>query len=279
MSELLDGTETHADFEFALWSIDPALVAQAALAGVRWIGPDLEIIGKRERQAGTGSLISAHPPESVRGVGELVGTKRLFVRCNAPGAHSENEIERLLSEGVSCLMMPMIRTFAEAEAVAQQVGGRAKLVVMIEHCDILDDVDRVAALAFVDTLYVGTNDLALSMGYRTRFGPIAAGWVDRIAKVAHLHGRGFSFLGFARLSAEIAVPTDLVLAEYARLNVNWGLFARSFSAEPTSFARELGIVRDRLAWWKRQPTSALEEARDRYLHACREAEANGLPRR
>jgi hypothetical protein len=269
-----------SDFEFALWSIDPLLIAAADKCGVRWIGPDLEIYGKQERQAGTGSLISGHPRESVDSVRELIGTKRLFARSNDPGPLLSEEIEYLLEHGVGCIMLPMIRRVSEARETLAQIDGRARVVLMIEHRDILDDVDEVAALPGISTLYVGTNDLAISMGYRTRFGPIADGWIERLSAVARRNGLGFAFLGFARLSAGtgFAVSPDLVLAEYVRHRVKWGLFARSFAANPLNFASELDAVRQRLAWWTSQASSALEQAHEEFMTACRLAEANGLPR-
>ncbi|TAG48808.1 MAG: hypothetical protein EAZ30_06540 [Betaproteobacteria bacterium] len=267
----------HCDFEFACWTIDPALTRAALSAGVRWIGPDLEIIGKHERQAGTGSLISAHSRETVPMMRELVGSEKLFARCNGPGPHLQVEIESLLSGGVQCLMVPMLRRLSQAQQVVDQVAGRAQLVLMVEHADILDSVDAVAALPGVHTLYVGTNDLALSMGYRTRFGPVKDGWIDRIAAVAKARGVGFSFLGFGRLSARLAVPVDLVIASYVRHGVRWGLFARSFAATPQSFGDELEQVRQRLAWWRSQSSDALDEAQDRFMTCCAQAERNGLP--
>jgi HpcH/HpaI aldolase/citrate lyase family len=271
-------SRTDVDFDFALWTIDPALTRVALSAGVRWIGPDLEIIGKHERQAGTGSLISEHSPESVMMMRELVGSQKLFARCNGPGLHLHDEIEFLLRNGVQCLMVPMLRRLSEARQIVEQVAGRAQLVVMIEHVDIIDSVEAITALPGVHTIYVGTNDLALSMGYRTRFGPVKDGWVDRIASVAKAHGVGFSFLGFGRLSAVLAVPVDLVIASYARHGVRWGLFARSFAANPESFDDELQRVRQRLAWWRNQSSEALDEAYAQFMECCSEAERNGLSR-
>jgi 2-keto-3-deoxy-L-rhamnonate aldolase RhmA len=271
-------TSDMSEFEFALWTVDPILTRVARDAGVQWIGPDLERIGKHERQAGTSSLISDHGTESLPMVREIVGPQRLFARCNGPGPHLAQEIEALIDAGVQCLMVPMIRRLDEARAVVEQVHGRARLVIMIEHKDILDQVDAVAQLPDLHTIYVGTNDLAISMGYATRFGPVADGWVERIARVAQARDVGFSFLGFAKLSLStaLAVPPDLVLAEYARLGVNWALFARSFAAVPDSFAHELALVKERLRWWFQQTPAALNEAHERFLDACARANKNGL---
>jgi 2-keto-3-deoxy-L-rhamnonate aldolase RhmA len=267
-------------FEFALWTIDPALARAAVAAGVDWIGPDLEITGKQERQAGTGSLISGHPRESIIDMRAIVGSSRLFARCNDPGRELADEIEYLIDNGLESLMIPMVRRISEARGILAQINGRTRVVMMVEHKDILDDVDELAALPGITTLYVGTNDLAISMGYRTRFGPIADGWIERISRVAHKHGIGFAFLGFARLSnsTSLAVSPDLVLAEYVRHRVRWGLFARTFAAAPESFGDELARVRERLAWWQSQPQAALDEAHARFIEACSRAEANGLPR-
>lgn len=272
--------EHQSPFEFALWTINPALATAAVAAGVDWIGPDLEFTGKQARQAGTESLISGHSRESIIGMRDIVGEKRLFARCNDPGDDLAAEIEFLIDQGLKSLMVPMVRRVSEAEKILAQINGRTQVVMMVEHKDILDNVEALAALPGITTLFVGTNDLAISMGHRTRFGPIADGWIERLSGVAKKHRLGFAFLGFARLTNAqgFAVSPDLVLAEYVRHCVRWGLFARSFAATPESFGEALNRTRQRLLWWQTQSQATLDEAHERFIDACARAEANGLPR-
>ncbi len=264
------------DIEFALWTDDPKLAGVAAAAGVQNIGPDLEVTGKLERQAGTSSLLSGHALESLPMLRPVLPAGTLFVRTDPPSDQLLTQIDSMIAQGVTCFMFPMIRNLEQAQQLTAYVGNRAKVVLMIEHADVLDQVEQLAQLPDLHALYIGVNDLALSVGYASRFGPIADGLLDDLASRLHRSGIRFGFLGAADFSStaeNLPVPPDLALAEMVRLGARWIMFARSFNAAPETFAVRLSALRQRIQFWREVAPAALAMAHREFIAACSQAES------
>lgn len=236
--------------QFTVWTADPALAAAAANAGVGRIGPDLEILGKRERQPTGDNRIADSGPSALAGLREVIGNARLHVRSNPFHRGLALELEACFDAGVTSVMLPMVRSVDAARQVIAMVRDRAELIVMIEHADALAIADELAALDGVAELYVGANDLARSLGLPTRFSVLASGLIETVAEAAHRHGRGFGFFGIARPDdTSLPVPADLVYAEQVRLGATNFVLARSFGATAQNIAVELDRARARLASW------------------------------
>jgi len=235
---------------FTVWTEDAALAAAAARAGVARIGPDLETLGKHERQPDGDNRIADIRPSALRGLRTVIGNARLHVRSNPLHHGLAQELEACFDAGVTSVMLPMVRSVDAARQVVAMVRGRAEIIVMVEHADALPIVDELAALDGVAELYVGANDLARSLGLATRFSVLGSGLIETVAEAAHRHGRGFGFFGLARPDdASLPVPADLVYAEQARLGATHFVLARSFGATPQNIAVELVRARARLATW------------------------------
>ena len=235
---------------FTVWTEDAALAAAAASAGVARIGPDLETLGKRERQPDGNNRIADIPTSALPGLRAVIGNARLHVRSNPLHRGLAQELEACFDAGVTSVMLPMVRSVDAARLVVAMVRGRAEIIVMVEHADALPIVDELAALDGVAELYVGANDLARSLGLPTRFSVLGSGLIETVAEAAHRHGRGFGFFGIARPDdASLPVPADLVYAEQARLGATNFVLARSFGATPQNIAVELDRARARLATW------------------------------
>lgn len=259
---------------FGLWTDDPALAAVAAAAGVERIGPDLERLGKTERQPEPGNMISGHDEGSLPVVRAAIGDRSLFVRCNPPNPGLDDELERLLDAGVTTIMLPMVRTAADAARVARRIDGRAALVVMVEQADALAIVGDLAPIDGVDELYIGSNDLARSLGCATRFGVLTPTVIGRVAEAAARHGRGFAFFGVGRLDTPaLAVRPDDVLAAFVDCGATSAYFARTFGLVSAGFATRLDAVRARLASWRAAPGAERRRAVDEFFAACARAEA------
>ena len=259
--------------EFRLWTDDAHIARAAAATGVARIGPDLEFAGKAARQRGTDSLQSHHSIDCLPAIRDVVGAARLFARCNPPAFARGREIATLLDEGVTSIMLPMVRTVAEAADIARQIGGRATLTLMIEHADALPLCRDLARIDGVQALYVGINDLALSLGLRSRFAALTPQVLDPCADAARASGVGFGFFGLARAGdTSLPVPSDLVFAEWARLDVNFCIIARSFRAPPQLFAAELAKVRTRIAQWDCADASARATAHAEFRRCCEAAD-------
>ncbi len=235
---------------FTVWTEDPALAAAAASAGVARIGPDLETLGKRERQPNGDNRIAEGRPSALAGLRRVIGNARLHVRSNPLHRGLARELESCFDAGVTSVMLPMVRSVDAARQVIAMVRGRAEIIIMVEHADALPIADQLAALDGVAELYVGANDLARSLGLPTRFSVLGSDLIETVAEAAHRHGRGFGFFGLARPDdVSLPVPADLVYAEQARLGATNFILARSFCATPQNIAVELGRARTRLATW------------------------------
>jgi 2-keto-3-deoxy-L-rhamnonate aldolase RhmA len=112
-----------------------------------------------------------------------------------PGVRSRSECERAVR---SCYYAPKgIRGFGPRRA-SRLHGGRADylaraneeiaVVAMIEHADALDDLDGIITTDDLSAVFVGTADLAVSMGYLHDLGNPAVGQaVMRIAQACLEH--------------------------------------------------------------------------------------------
>jgi len=94
-------------------------------------------------------------------------------------------------------------------------------------------------------VYVGLNDLHLSLGQRFMFESLALGLVDRVAQAAHAQGLRFGFGGIARLD-EGLLPGRAVLAEHQRLGSGAVILSRTFHRPDSDavFEREVAALRE-----------------------------------
>ena len=159
---------------FTVWTEDPALAAAAARAGVARIGPDLETLGKRDRQPDGDNRIADIHPSTLPALRTVIGNARLHVRSNPLHRGLAQELEDCFDAGVTSVMLPMVRSVDAARQVIAMVRGRAEIIVMVEHADALPIADELAALDGVAELYVGANDLARSLGLPSRFSVLGS---------------------------------------------------------------------------------------------------------
>ena len=235
---------------FTVWTEDPALAAAAANAGVARIGPDLETLGKRDRQPDGNNRIADIRPSALPALRTVIGNARLHVRSNPLHRGLARELEACFDAGVTSVMVPMVRSVDAARQIIAMVRGRAEIIIMVEHADALPIAGQLAALDGVAELYVGANDLARSLGLPSRFSVLGSDLIETVAEASHRHGRGFGFFGIARPDdASLPVPADLVYAEQARLGATHFILARSFGATPQNIAVELDRARARFATW------------------------------
>lgn len=206
---------------------DPAFARRCdALEGMRlWV--DLERLGKAERQAGRNTFISEHQLDDVARVRNAVKRSRLMVRVNPLNPQSADEVDAVLARGADLLMLPMFTTGDELRAFSSLVAGRAPIVPLLETADALDSLDDWITTPGLNEVYVGLNDLHLSLGQHFMFEPLASGIVGRVAGAARSHGLRFGFGGVARLD-EGLLPGRDVLAEHVRLESQAVILSRTF---------------------------------------------------
>jgi hypothetical protein len=254
---------------------DPAFARRCdALGGFR-LFVDLERLGKAERQAGRNTFISAHELEDVGRIKRVLARSPLMVRVNPLNPGTAGEVEAVLAAGADMLMLPMFTRASELREFCALVGGRAPIVPLLETAAALDCLDEWIATPGLAEVYVGLNDLHLSLGHRFMFEPLALGMVERVAAAARSNGLRFGFGGIARLG-EGLLPGRDVLAEHLRLRSESVILSRTFhrSEDKGTFEDEVARLREaerELA----QRTPAQVEADARRIAATIRAIASG----
>ena len=215
-----------------------------ALDGLR-LFVDLEVNGKAERQAGRNTFISTHTLDDVGRVKTALQRAQLMVRVNPLHRGSADEIEAVLAQGADRLMLPMFTEAWELQAFCALVRGRAPVTALLETAGAFETLPEWITTAGLDEVFVGLNDLHLSMGMHFMFEPLALGLVDTVARLARGQGLRFGFGGIARLH-EGLLPGRDVLAEHLRLGSQAVILSRTFhgSGSAGSFEDEVAALRE-----------------------------------
>ncbi len=224
---------------------DPAFARRCdALPGMR-LFVDLERKGKAERQAGRNTFISTHTVDDVARVREAIQQSKLMVRVNPLNEESAAEVDAVLARGADLLMLPMFRSAAEIGAFSRIVAGRRPIVPLLETREALAALPQWIETPGLAEIFVGLNDLHLSLACHFMFEPLAAGHVEQVARSTHAQGLRFGFGGIARMAEGVLAGRD-VLAEHLRLGSGAVILSRTFHREGggVAFEREIAALRE-----------------------------------
>lgn len=230
---------------------EAALCAQEA--GVDRIFYDLEYVGKAERQHGRNTVLSQNDIDNLPAIREVVTTSQLLVRTNPIHAYTVMEVEKAIGYGADILMLPMVIDHHDVEKYVKLVNGRAKVCVMIETAAAMARLDKILAVPGVDEIFIGLNDLHISMGLTFMFELLSDGLVEYIANKCNKANIPFGFGGIARIG-EGMLPSDYILGEHVRLGSTSVILSRTFkgvvgvdaNARPINLKEEVDKVRNRL---------------------------------
>ena len=231
----------------------PEAAAAAQEAGVDRIFYDLEYVGKAERQYGRNTVLSNNNIEDLPQIRKVVTTSELLVRTNPINPYIAIEVEKAIEYGADILMLPMVMDHNDVETYVKLVGGRAKVCIMIETAAALTRLDKILAVPGIDEIFIGLNDLHITMGLTFMFELLSGGLVEFVASKCQEAGIPFGFGGIARIG-EGLLPSDYILGEHVRLGSTSVILSRTFkgvigvdaNARPVNLAEEVGKVRDRL---------------------------------
>lgn len=210
----------------------PELAVRCDLMEGMRVFVDLERNGKAERQRGRNTFISTHHVDDVGRIKAVLKRSRLMVRVNPfqrdnPAA-SKAEVDEVLAQGADLLMLPMFTNAPDLRAFSAIVDGRAPFVPLLETAGALASLHDWLDTPGIDEVFIGLNDLHLSLGCRFMFEPLVQGHVDRVAKAARQRGLRFGFGGIARVD-EGLLPGRDVLAEHLRLGSQAVILSRTFN--------------------------------------------------
>jgi len=266
-------------FRFTLFTNRPGLAAAADRAGVDRVGPDLELLGKLERQGGLGTWISSHTEAELPKVFAALGRARRFVRCNPPHAGLASEIERLLAQGAEVIMLPHFHTVAEAERFAGAIDGRALAVLLVETVAAARRVGELGGIQGIGEIHFGLNDLSLDLGVKPNLAMLCTPLLEDACAVLAAQGFPYAVGGIGRAGdASLPVPSDLVYAQYPRLGATGALLSRAFHQDlpEAEFAGEVVRARERLNHWAQQPPACLRAAREELRELVRALPGAGM---
>ena len=262
-------------FRLTLITNDPALAGGADRAGVDVVGVDIERLNKPARQGHIrDARISDHELSDLKRLAAVVRAAALFARLNPPHEGSRDEIDSAIANGASVLMLPYFFSASEVEGFVRLVDGRARVVLLLETAAAVVRLHDILGVSGIDEVIVGLNDLHLSMAVANHFELVASDLMTMISDQVRERGLRFGFGGLARaFDDRLPVPSDLVMAQHARLSSTSAWISRSlFGRDPASvdLAVEIARLRARLAYWFAQPKGVLDEQRDalrRHLRA------------
>ena len=241
-------------FGFFLMTNDPDLALEAERAGVERIGPDLEILGKENRQGHFDSRISRHTMEDVGRIRNVLTRSQVFVRINPVHSYTRNEIERALDAGAEVIMLPMFREAKEASQFIAMVRGRATPILLVETPEAMMRIDEILAVEEIREVHFGLNDLHLGLKLHSHFEVLCSDLMDGLAGAVKKQSLPYGFGGVARVhDPSLPIPPDQVIGELVRLGASQALISRYFfprSSESFDFKEEIRRIRERIAYWQ-----------------------------
>ena len=206
---------------------EPQIAGFIVDQGVNRIFVDLESLGKQARQGHLDTWMSSHTPSDINLVRQAIGSAELLVRLNPLNPRSFDEIEDAIARGADCLMLPMFRTMADLEAFCGMVAGRLPVIPLVETGEAFEILSKVARCKGVSEVFIGLNDLRLSLGLRFLFEPLINGMLDQAAAELRDVGVPWGFGGLAR-HGEGILPAELILGEHVRLGSTSAILSRTF---------------------------------------------------
>ncbi len=244
-----EGCRLKTRFELLLFSTDPGFIRQAVAAGVDGITVDWERTGKHERQADVDTQINQDSLDDLHRVRASTDA-RVICRINSYGATTAAEVEQAVEAGANEILLPMVRSAEEVEAVLAQAGGRCGIGILVETVAATRICRDLARLP-LSRVYVGLNDLSIERRTRNIFSAVADGTVERIREVFRAP---FGFAGLTLPDAGFPIPCRLLISEMARLGCQFSFLRRSFHRDIQG--RDLSVEIPRLR-------AALEETQRR----------------
>jgi hypothetical protein len=163
-----------------------------------------------------------------------------------------------------------VRDAAEVERFASIVRERDEVVLLLETEAAGQRIDDIVTVDGVAEVHVGINDLALSVGARTRFEPLVHGLLDHVSDCVRRAGLRFGIGGIARIDDEtLPIPPDLIYAQYVRLGATAALVSRVFVRpdDAAALTQDIARSRQRLAWWQAVDQARLLDAERAFRQA------------
>lgn len=238
---------------------DADLAVRAIDAGVDRCLIDLESRGKMERQRRHHTFISDHSLTDVASMRTVLPPGALEVRVDAVHEGSRAQIDAVVDAGADMVMAPMVESVTDAQTFVDLVAGRARTCLLVETVVGIGQLPTLVAVAGVDEVHIGLNDLMISRGADNLFSPLVDGTLDDPARRVRAAGLGLGIGGVTAPGVPglpaLPVDPDRLIGELVRLDVTLAWLGRSFRAAVAAsggdVTRCVRAIRDAERHWRR----------------------------
>lgn len=212
---------------------NPVTAKIAQKAGVDRIWIDMEYIGKGERQGGMDTVQNHHTIEDIKAIRPIISTAELLVRVNPlhketeEYCSSQEEINSTISAGADVVMLPMFRTTKEVETFVDYVDERAKVQLLVETAEAVNNIDEILKVPGIDEIHIGLNDLHLAYKKTFMFELICDDTISTLCKKISAAGIKYGFGGIARVGYGM-LPAEYIIAEHYHLGSTAAILSRGF---------------------------------------------------
>lgn len=205
--------------------------------GVDRIFLDLELIGKELRQGHLDTVISRHCMEDIAKIKAVLQQAELLVRTNPIHKHSKPEIDQIIQNGADIVMLPFFKSADEVREFIRIVNKRAKVCLLFETPEAVNNIDEILALDGIDEAHIGLNDLHLGYKLTFMFELLTNGVVEAVCKKFSQKNIPYGFGGIAHLNKGL-LPANYIIAEHYRLGSQMAILSRSFYDSKTAAETE-----------------------------------------
>ena len=207
---------------------DINLIMEYDKIGVNIIFLDLEILGKKQRQGHLNTVISEnHSIDDVKKISSILKNSKLLVRINPINKNTKIEIDKCINDGADILMLPMFKDASEVKNFISLVDGRVRTCLLLETKEAVNNLDTILKISNIEEVYIGLNDLHLSLKMNFIFEPLSCGIVDSIVDKLNKKNIRFGFGGISTISGG-KISGSMVLKEHLRLGSSMVILSRDF---------------------------------------------------
>ena len=161
---------------------------------VETIFVDIEILGKKKRQANTNSLISGHSIKDLQKLRPCIKKSKLGIRINPINKSTVKEIENAIQNNVDIIMLPMFSSIKEVNTLLKIVGNRVQVDLLVETPSALQIVDELP-LDLIRNIHFGINDLSLAYKLPHMFNIFPSGVINNAYKFLYSNSQVFGIGG------------------------------------------------------------------------------------
>ena len=255
------------DFNFWMITNSPSIANYIVKNDVQRIFIDLEKIGKEERQSHLNTWISNHLESDISAIKNKITKGEILVRINPLNKNTKDELDTILTHNIDYIMMPMINCYEDIQELLSLLKKRTKFIPLLETKNSINDIQRILDDPDISEVYIGLNDLRISMKSKFLFEPLLNGLLDDIAKKINQKKIKWGFGGIAR-SGVGEIPCENILGEHIRLGSNNVILSRSFHAnsktleelnQNINFKEEIMKLRNSIYKWNHASKAELLE--------------------